>query len=186
MLVLAQDHRADPARVVFCHPVVVEHRRSLLVVVGLIVHAMKRQRLNPPALADMKIRVLVPADGIQEKVTDKTGGFGRQLFRLEGQGEFIAAIQKHECVVAFLNQFVHRAVPCAPARWRAPPGRLGPEPGVFRRERQRGGQRGKFAESPPVQITVPGNQSGLVILIRRNLLAEAGIIPVELDRKSVV
>ena len=141
----------------------------LRVVVILIVHAMKRQRFNPPALADVKIGVLVPADGIQKKIAHKTHGFRRQLSRRERQGEFIAAVQKHERIVAFPDQFVHRAIARAPAGGRAPPGRFGPELVVNRRERQRGGQRSEVAETPPVQITVPGNQSGLMILIRRNL-----------------
>ncbi len=54
----------------------------------------------------MKIRVLVPACDIVEKVEDKTGRLGRQLFRLEGKGEFISAVQRHQRVIAILmDQF---------------------------------------------------------------------------------
>src|SRR5712672_1865 len=49
----SQHHRPHPPRIVFFHQGIVAACRPLLMAVGLVVHAMKRQRPHPPALRHM-------------------------------------------------------------------------------------------------------------------------------------
>ena len=82
-MILDQHHWTDPASVVFHHPRVVGGGRTNHVIVGLILHAVERQRFDAPFLAHVEIRILVPAHHMEKKVADISGGFGRQLVRRE-------------------------------------------------------------------------------------------------------
>ena len=59
--------------------------RPLLAAVSLVVHAMKRQRLYPPSLADVEIGIFVPAHDKQEEVAHRIHRFGRQVIGGEGK-----------------------------------------------------------------------------------------------------
>ncbi len=108
-LVSAQYRLPHPPGVVFCHPLLIESARMAATAIKLIVHAVKGERFNPPALADVKIRVFVPADDMEEKIARKSGRPGRQLSVGKGQGEFVATISTNG--YRRLEQFVHRSIP---------------------------------------------------------------------------
>src|SRR5690348_2998783 len=69
-LVPAQDPRANPARIIFFDPAIIEMVRANLAGIRLVIYSAERKRLHVPSLRDMKIAILVPTDDMKEKVPD--------------------------------------------------------------------------------------------------------------------
>src|SRR5208283_268921 len=95
----AQHQRPNPASVVFRLPGVVQVGWPGLTAISLVVHAVKRQGLDLPALADMEVGVFVPAYDVEEEIALEAFGFGRRLVRSEAQGQLVPAIEKDQGVV---------------------------------------------------------------------------------------
>ena len=77
---LLKHNSPHPAGRVLLNPISTRSGSQLLPI-NLVVHARKRQWFHPPALTDMKVRILVPANHIQEKAPLQLCRLWRQPIR---------------------------------------------------------------------------------------------------------
>src|SRR5215475_6723145 len=103
---LTQDQRAYPARVICFDPGGVRGWSGKLPISSNI-QLSRRQRFDAPPLRDMKIGILVPADHVKEEIAGPTFRFGRELLGRKRQRQFVAAIEKHQSIIPFSDQFVY-------------------------------------------------------------------------------
>src|SRR5690349_763938 len=120
--------------------------------VRLIVHPQKRQRFHAPSLSDMKIGVFIPADNVQEEIAHKALRLWWELVRPERECQFIAAIHQDQSIVLFFDQFIYRAITCAPTGRRSSPGRSGVDTIVGGRKWSALAGSGERAEAAPAQV----------------------------------